>query len=81
MASEAAEGDPVGVDGGFPVDAPTAIITLPSLAALVVLALMQLPAAHPVMPREHHASTCDAHGETHKRESTLNANYFRAAAD
>lgn len=66
--------------GGF-VDAPTAIVTLPSLVALVVLALMGGPAAHPVVPRDAHASTCDAHGETHNGESALPANYFRAAAD
>lgn len=68
-------------NGGFLMDGPTALITMPSLAALVVLACMAALAAHPVMPCEHHASTCDAHRKTHNGESTLPAKLFRAAVD
>lgn len=63
------------------MDGPTALVTLPSLAALVVLALMQVPAGHPVVSRDAHASTCDAHRETHNGESAMVADYFRAAMD
>lgn len=63
------------------MDAPTAIVTLPSLAALVVLLLMEGPAAHAVGPSDAHVRTACVHGETHNGESIAGAKLFQAASD
>lgn len=63
------------------MDGPTAIITLPSIAALLVLLLVQGPAAYAVVPADAHVRTAYVHGEFHNGESALPANYFRATAD
>jgi hypothetical protein len=63
------------------MDGPTVFVTMPSLAALMVLGALAIerPPADGVVPIAHLVMLPCVHGETHKPETTPPARISRAA--